>query len=238
MSDPLRILALDTATTGCSVSVCRGNEVLVHDGREMSRGQAEVLLPMAVEALRQAGLTPQDLDAIAITRGPGAFTGLRIGLAAARGLALALGIPCIGVTTLEALAHGVSSQDRHDKTILAAVESKREDLYVQTFDDALNPLSEPLSADGPGLAALVSTAGAILVVGDGGLRAIDMLKGEGIEALMSTAAALPDTRIVAALAATRFDAHIKALPNVLPPAPLYLRPPDAKMPKNQGRARP
>jgi tRNA threonylcarbamoyladenosine biosynthesis protein TsaB len=234
MSAPLRILALDTATTGCSVSICCGDEVLVHDARDMSRGQAEVLLPMAVEALRQAGLTPQDLDAIAITRGPGAFTGLRIGLAAARGLALALGIPCIGVTTLEVLAHGVSSQDRHGKTILAAVESKREDLYVQTFDDALNPLSEPLAADAPGLAALVGTAEAVLVVGDGGLRAIDMLRGEGIEAQMSPAAALPDTRIVAALAATRFDTHTKAPA----PAPLYLRPPDAKMPKNQGRARP
>lgn len=238
MPDPLRILALDTATTGCSVSVCCGDEVLVHDARDMNRGQAEVLLPMAVEALRQAGLTPQDLDAIAITRGPGAFTGLRIGLAAARGLALALGIPCLGVTTLEALAHGVSLAERHGKTILVAVESKREDVYVQTFDDALNPLSEPLAVNGPGLKTLVTTADAILVVGDGGVRAIDMLKGEGIEAEMSTAAALPDTRIVAALAAARFDAHTKARPKALPPAPLYLRPPDAKMPKNEGRARP
>jgi len=234
MSDSLRILALDTATTGCSVSLWCGGDVLVHDARDMSRGQAEVLLPMAVEALRQAGLTPQDLDAIAITRGPGAFTGLRIGLAAARGLALALGIPCIGVTTLEVLAHGVSGEDRHGKIILAAVESKREDLYVQTFDEVLSPLSEPLAADGPGLAALVGTAEAILVVGDGGKRAIDMLRGEGIEAQLSPAAALPDTRIVAALAATRFDVHAKASA----PAPLYLRPPDAKMPKNAGRARP
>ena len=234
MSAPLRILALDSATSGCSVSICCGDDVLVHDGREMSRGQAEILLPMAIEALHQAGLTPQDLDAVAITRGPGAFTGLRIGLAAARGFALALGIPCIGVTTLEALAHGVGAAQRHGRIVLAAVESKREDLYVQTFDDALTPLSGPMAADGPGLAALVPTTCPILVVGDGGLRAIEMLHKEGIFAQRSTAQTLPDTRIVAALAGARFDAHADAPP----PAPLYLRPPDAKLPKNAGRARP
>lgn len=234
MSAPLRILALDTATTGCSVSVCVGADVLAHDGRDMRRGQAEVLLPMALAALRQAGLTAQDLDAIAITRGPGAFTGLRIGLAAARGLALALGTPCIGVTTLEAIAHGISLAERRGRTVLAAVESKREDIYVQVFDDALNALSEPTAVDGPGLAALVGTTNLVLIVGDGGPRAFDMLKIEGVKAELSTASALPDTRIVAALAAERFGAHA----NALPPEPLYLRPPDAKMPKNAGRARP
>jgi len=200
----------------------------------MSRGQAEVLMPMAVEALQAAGVSPKELSAIAITRGPGAFTGMRIGLAAARGFALALGIPCIGVTTLEAVAHGIAKGQRQGQTVLAAVESKREDIYVQIFDADLAPLCKPMAADGPALAALLGDVKTIVAVGDASSRARDMLAGHDIAVRMSTASALPDTRIVAEIAADRFDRD-KAAP---PPEPLYLRPPDAKMPKNAGRARP
>ena len=169
-SKPLTLLSLDTATTGCSVTVWRDGEVLAHDAREMSRGQSEALLPMAVAALKSAGLGAADLSAIAVTRGPGAFTGMRIGLAAARGLALALGIPCIGVTTLEAVAHGVQADERPanegaNLTILAAVESKRADIYVQLFDCDLAPLCEPQAADGLAMAALLKKGMSVLAVG-------------------------------------------------------------------------
>ena len=237
-SKPLTLLTLDTATTGCSVTVWRGGEVLAHDAREMSRGQSEALLPMAVSALKSAGLVAADLSAIAVTRGPGAFTGMRIGLAAARGLALALSIPCIGVTTLEAVAHGVQADERSankgaNVTILAAVESKRADIYVQLFDCELAPLCEPQAADGPAMAALLKKDDTVLAVGDAALRAQDMLAEHGVAVRLSTAPSLPDTRIVAEIAARRFAPHA----NTLPPEPLYLRPPDAKLPKNAGRAR-
>jgi len=234
MSKPLTLLALDTATTGCSVTVWRDGDVLAHDARDMSRGQAEVLLPMAVQALDAAGVQPSDLSAVAVTRGPGAFTGMRIGLAAARGLALSLNIPCIGVTTLEAVAHGVGADERPAPTVvLAAVESKRADIYVQLFDAGLIPLSEPLAADGPALAALLKKDADVLAVGDGATRAQEMLSEHGVEVRLSTASALPDTRLVAEIATERFAAEADAPP----PEPLYLRPPDAKLPKNAGRAR-
>jgi len=237
-SKPLTLLTLDTATTGCSVTVWRGGEVLAHGAREMSRGQSEALLPMAVSALKSAGLVAADLSAIAVTRGPGAFTGMRIGLAAARGLALALSIPCIGVTTLEAVAHGVQADERSankgaNVTILAAVESKRADIYVQLFDCDLAPLCEPQAADGLAMAALLKKDDTVLAVGDAALRAQDMLAEHGVAVRLSTAPSLPDTRIVAEIAARRFAPHA----NTLPPEPLYLRPPDAKLPKNAGRAR-
>lgn len=232
------LLAFDSATTGCSVSVVRGSDVLAHDAREMARGQAEVLLPMAMAALKAAGLGAKDLDAVAVTRGPGAFTGMRIGLSAARAFALSLGVPCIGVTTLEAVAHGVSQDERQGRVILAAIESKRDDIYVQFFSDTLVPLCDPTAADGPALAArvadLVADNGSILIVGDASARAHDMLAGENLSADLGTAPTLPDTRIVASIAVSRLGAE----KNAPPPEPLYLRPPDAKMPKNQGRARP
>lgn len=233
ISVPLTLLAFDTATTGCSVTVWRAGDVLAHDAREMARGQAEVLLPMAQDALKAASLRPQDLHGVAITRGPGAFTGMRIGLATARGFALSLGVPCIGVTTLEAVAQGVADSDRAGRTVLAAIESKREDIYVQLFDAALSPLCEPQAANGLALSELVKDQDAIVIVGDAAARAQEMLAGHGNIAL-SSASPLPDTRLIAAIAAGRFDEE----KNAPAPEPLYLRPPDAKLPKNQGRARP
>ena len=215
------------------MAVWRSGRVLAHEAREVGRGQAEVLLPMAGEALRAAGLSPQDLDGVAVTRGPGGFTGMRIGLAAARGFALALGVPCIGVTTLEAVAWGTHADERRDHTVLAAIESKREDIYVQLFDQNLVALTEPMAVTGPALADQVRAHPAPLAVGDAALRARDMLSQEGFDIAISTAPAIPDTCLVAEIAAGRFDPNLEA-----PPDPLYLRPPDAKLPKNQGRARP
>lgn len=224
------ILALDSATSGCSVCVSRGAVVLAKIVKEMSRGQAEVLIPMAEQVLREAKISPQDLEAIAITNGPGAFTGLRIGLAAARGLALALDIPCVGITTLEVLAVATLPKERKDRTILACVESKRADIYVQMFDENLKPLSAPLALDGPALQNFCKDTPGLVLVGDGAVRAQDMLDGCGLEILMSSAAALPDPVLIAALAQDR-------IADATTPAPLYLRPPDAKLPKAQGRAR-
>ena len=98
------VLALDTALDACSVAIVRGDSVLADLSERMQRGQAERLAPMAREAAAQAGVAFSAIDRLAVTTGPGSFTGVRVGLSFARALALAIAKPCVGVSTLEALA--------------------------------------------------------------------------------------------------------------------------------------
>jgi len=224
------VLALDCATRGCSVCVYQDGQVLAVKRLEMSRGQAEVLIPLVQDVLAEAGLTTKDLTMIAVTHGPGAFTGLRIGLSAARGLSLALKIPCVGVTTLEVLAHGTRPLERSGQKIVACVESKRADIYVQVFDDDLQAKTEPLAVDGSALRALFDQNDNLMLVGDAALRAFEMLDGTGLALKLSEGDPLPDPALLARLGADRME-------GATTPKPLYLRPPDAKLPKAQGRSR-
>ncbi len=98
------VLAIDTALDACSVALVRDGETLASLSEPMDRGQAERLAPMAQEAAAQAGVAFKQIDRIAVTTGPGSFTGVRVGLSFARALALSMGKPCVGVSTLEALA--------------------------------------------------------------------------------------------------------------------------------------
>lgn len=98
------VLAIDSALDACSVALVRDGITLAHISERMNRGQAERLAPMVREAAQQAGVAFDQIDRVAVTTGPGSFTGVRVGLSFARALALSLGKPCIGVSTLQALA--------------------------------------------------------------------------------------------------------------------------------------
>ncbi|MBQ0752460.1 MAG: tRNA (adenosine(37)-N6)-threonylcarbamoyltransferase complex dimerization subunit type 1 TsaB [Roseovarius sp.] len=102
VSEPL-ILAFDTSAAHCAAALLQGERVLVSRAETMGRGQAERLMPLLHEVLDQAGITWRDLDRIGVGIGPGNFTGIRISVAAARGLALSLDIPTVGISTLEAI---------------------------------------------------------------------------------------------------------------------------------------
>ncbi len=234
----MRILGFDTATSACSAAVWEDGRIAARRFEPMSRGQSERLMPMVREVLSEAGADFPDLDLLAVTTGPGAFTGLRIGLAAARGMALAGDLACFGVTTLDAVAAGVSETERQKANVLVVLDSKRAEVYAQAFRSDLRPLSEAQALMPADLAALTANgegdANRVLVAGDGAGQVIQALKDKGIEAVLSTALGVPDAAIVAAIAAERWSSDQPAEPL----RPLYLRPPDAKASKNGGGIRP
>ena len=121
----MKVLAFDTALGACSVAAWSEGEILAARHQRLERGHAEALMPM-VEAVRaEAGLAYDEFDLIAVTVGPGTFTGLRIGLAAARGLALASGVALVGLTTLEVVAWGIPEQVRGADPVLAVHDARR-----------------------------------------------------------------------------------------------------------------
>ncbi len=120
----MKILAFDVSITGCAVAIFDGeNGFWNKNFLETDRGQAEMLIPMIEDIIQKAGWTMQDLNRIAITQGPGSFTGVRIGLATARSLGLALDIPVFGMSTLELI------RAEHEPDMLVLVDTKRGDYY-------------------------------------------------------------------------------------------------------------
>ena len=205
----MNVLAIDTCLGACSVAVVSGGRSVAAASEPMTRGHQERLAPMAREVMARAGLGFAALDRIAVTVGPGSFTGLRVGLAFAKGLALALGKPCIGVGTLEALAATVAEPG----PLAVVIDSGRGQVYLQTFkaDRALSP---------PQVLSLVE-AGSRLAELNGGV-----LSGPGA-ALLSDVASAFETRPVATPDPAAV-ARLAMSASVAPPTPLYLRPPDAK----------
>lgn len=221
------VLALDAAMSACSAALWSNSRTLARIVRPMERGHAEALMPMVERVMAEGGRTYAELDLVAATVGPGAFTGIRIGLAAARGIALAAQKPCAGVTTLEVLA--AAAQVAHKGAVLAAVESRRTDVFVQAFDGSGVPLGEAAALPPEGLAEFVrahSLAPGFVLAGDGAARAAAALARAGLEAAICESASVPDPVLVAAIAAAR---HGQA--SALAPKPFYLRAPDVTFPK-------
>ncbi len=230
LSKNLKVLAFDSATGACSAALWNGGRIVAHRSVAMERGQSEALMPMIEAVLAEAGWRYGDLDLLAVTIGPGAFTGLRLGLAAARGIALAASLPCLGVTTTEVLALAARRAGAPGP-VLAAIDTKRGDFYVQVFDgdgpSNVVSAAEPRVAAAGDLAGL-APAGPLTVVGDGATAALAALQAAGLAATASPAAGVPDAALVAALAAGRYRPG-ETLPM---PSPLYLRAPSTTAPKS------
>lgn len=215
----MKVLALDSTTSACSAALWLDGDVRARRFALMARGQSEVLIPMVSQVMDEAGEDFAGLDLLAVTVGPGAFTGIRIGLAAARALALAAKKPLAGISTMEAVAAAIPAPERAGRTLLVAMDSKRDDIWVQAFAADLTPLCDPralLPAD-----AAASVAGPVLLAGDAAALVAPFLP----HAPLSAAPGCPDAAIVAGLAAARWLAG-----TALAPEPLYLRPPDVTMP--------
>lgn len=139
------ILGFDTSGPYCAVAVLCDDEVLAHRHEEMTKGQAENLMGLIAETLRQADVDYDDLSAIGVGIGPGNFTGIRIAVSAARGLALGLKIPAVGISAFDALHFGASGH------CTCLVDARRGQFYAQSYDEA-GPVSEPILLDGDELA--------------------------------------------------------------------------------------
>lgn len=203
------ILALDTCLGACSAAVVEGERVLAARVEPMTRGHQERLAPLVAELMAEAGTSFDRLDRVGVTVGPGSFTGLRVGLAFAKGIGQALAIPVVAVGTLEALAAGTPGR------VLAVLDAKRGQVYLQAFADGV-AVSAPDVLPLETAAARVAEFAPEVLIGSGAGLFADMTPLARV-----VAAEQADPSAVARLAAAR---------SPVPPRPLYLRAPDARLP--------
>jgi tRNA threonylcarbamoyladenosine biosynthesis protein TsaB len=206
------VLGLDTCLNACSVAVLDDGRVIAHAAEVMARGHQERLAPMAEAVMREAGLGFAQLDRVGVTVGPGSFTGLRVGVAFAKGLAQALSVPVVGVGALEALAAEAEG------LVVAAIDARRDQLYLQGFE-AGRPLMAPdVLPVATAVARLAELAQdrPLTLVGSGG-----PLLAEAAPHATLRPAEGADARHVARIAGGKA---------VTPLRPLYLRAPDARIP--------
>ncbi len=220
------LLAFDTAQGALSAAVMDGEGVLASSFEPRTRGHAEALMPLLETVLAEAALSFADLDALAVTVGPGTFTGLRVGLAAARGLALARALPLIGVTTLEAIAEPAGAEA--DETSIALFDARRDEVYMQAFAPSLAPLTPPLLVPLDEAMAHLP-AGKLVLVGTGAPLLAPRLEAAGRTFRLSPAKPQPEAQAVARIALARIAAQGLDSFRVAP-EPLYIRAPDAKLP--------
>jgi tRNA threonylcarbamoyl adenosine modification protein YeaZ len=215
------VLAIDTALAACSAAVLdTGRGAVV--GREslpMLRGQAEVLMPLVARVMDEAGVDFAALDRVAVTVGPGSFTGLRVGIAAARGIALAAAKPAVGLSTLAAFAAPHIAAD-DTEPVVVAIDARHGQVYLQVFGPAGRTLVSPriasvreaIRAAGDGVTRIAGTAAELI--------AAAWPANQPLPAVIDARAA-PDIDWVARLGAAASDRQG-------PPRPLYLRAPDAQ----------
>lgn len=207
------VMALDTAGTDCAVAIYDSGSgtVLAEVTDAIGRGHAEHLMGIIDKALAQAGITLKAVERVAVTVGPGSFTGIRVGVAAARGFALSLAVPAVGVSTLEVLA-AAQRERTPGRPVLAGMDAKRGEVYLQPFDAMGAALAEPL-------AVTIEDARAAAAVFDGELAgsAAHLMRGEA-------AGGEPDHFPISIVARLGALARV----DLGRPKPIYLRGPDAK----------
>jgi tRNA threonylcarbamoyladenosine biosynthesis protein TsaB len=220
----MTILAFDTSLAACSAAILpSGGAAPIQRIQRMERGHAEALFPMIEAVMAEAGCGFADLTRLAVTVGPGSFTGVRAGVAAARGFALAARLPVVAATSLEVMALGAVRQSNAAERaggFAVAHDARREEFYVQSFTAEGVPLSAPQLC-GLSEAAEALPHGASLVAGSGAAAIADEAARRGRRLRAAFADLLPEAGDLAAIAAARS-------PESRPLAPVYLRAPDAK----------
>ena len=221
------ILAIDTALSACSAAVldAEADVVVSGDSLLMERGHAEALIPLVDRVMREAGLDFEQLARIAVTIGPGSFTGLRVGLSAARGLGLSVNRPVVGVSTLAALAAPFLAFD-DAMPVVSAIDARHGHVYLQMFGVGGRTLIAPRVTTVREAARAVAIGTARLVGSGAHLLEEAWPSGESPPVSVDDMPA-PDVAWVARLG-------VAADPETAEPKPFYLRPPDAK-PQDKAR---
>jgi tRNA threonylcarbamoyladenosine biosynthesis protein TsaB len=209
----MRVLALDASLARCAAAIVVNQQTLALRQEDASRGHAALLPVMASAVLDEVRLRATDLDLVAVTVGPGSFTGVRAGLALAHGIALAAGVPIIGVTVGEALADALPQLG--GRQLWSAIDSRRGRIFLER-----NGTVTAVSLD-----ELPAAEGRVAVAGDAAVAAAARLAARDVD-VMLTDARLPLARHVAVVAEQRFNGALPPLPAL----PLYVDPPEARLP--------
>jgi len=218
MVRPMNILAIETATTACAIGLATSSgdrlALVVNDDRH----HTESLVPGIRELLASVDLGAKQLDRIVVDRGPGLYTGLRVGIATALGLALAANCELVGVTSLELLASGAFRAGVRG-TLLAAVDGRRGEVFVQSFelDDAVVAMSEPSVERPADVVTQWATRDVVTVTGDGATR-------YGAEFSSLSTVTIFEQDVPPPLEALALGATREPADDI---TPLYLREPDA-----------
>jgi tRNA threonylcarbamoyladenosine biosynthesis protein TsaB len=217
----MRVLAIDTVLAACSAAVLDTEQggIVASESLPMVRGHAEALLPLLQRVMRDAGVSFPDIDRVAVTTGPGSFTGLRVGIAAARGIALAAEKPAVGLSTLSAYAAPhIANDDRFP--VVAAIDARHGHVYLQVFAPGarsftaprLAPLQEAVKAAAETPSCIAGSAAQLVAAG---------LSALGAVSIAVDASPAPDIGWVARMGAV-------VAPEQSPLKPQYLRAPDAQ----------
>ena len=224
----MKILALETSAKAVSAAVTENGKVLCSGYQDTGLTHSRTLMPIVEHILKNTNLTMADMDAIAVSAGPGSFTGIRIGVSAAKGLAFAVDKPAVGVSTLAAMARNVAFADG---LIVCAMDARRNQVYNALFeakDGALTRLTEDRAI---GLAELAEELKddprPKTVVGDGGRLCFDFLQNAGIPCRLAPAHLLMQNAMSVALEAEALAAE-GALVSAQELEPVYLRPAQAE----------
>jgi tRNA threonylcarbamoyladenosine biosynthesis protein TsaB len=217
----MRVLAIDTALAACSAAILDTEHggIVASESRPMVRGHAEALMPLLRWVMNEAALTFSDIDRIAVTTGPGSFTGLRVGIAAARGIALAADKPAVGLSTLSAYAAPLMAADEK-LPVVAAIDARHGHVYLQVFSPGARTSTAPRLA--PMREAVLAAAGTpSCIVGSAAhLVAAGLSTGDATPVAVDGRAA-PDIAWVARMGAV-------VPQDQSPLKPQYLRAPDAQ----------
>ena len=214
------ILALESGGRACSAALWRAGSILVEECVPTDHGHATLLMPMIERVMVSGGCAYADLDRIAVAAGPGSFTGLRVGLAAALGLALASGVPAVGISSFQAVAATIAPALRGRRRLFVLLDSRRDQPFLAELDSELAFVAPPSVVDIKAALSTISCAGDAILAGDAPV--LDSLE---LPKSVTAIRRVPSAASVAGLAADparRFD---------LPAKPVYLRAPDVTMPK-------